>query len=251
MSHSRKKGGVVLIHGLTGTPAVMQYIADALSNAGYLVDAPLLKGHGSKPSALMDVRWEDWYEDVYSAYKRLKAETDRVSAVGISLGALLSLLLAEEMKLDLMASVSIGTPLVLTPLVERLLYPIFKYTPIKYIVRYVGKNWEESVADPEGRKIYMEKSYDKIATASVLELFKLKKIVLKRLDEIFSPILILHGKYDKVAPLKNVAILKDVIRTRMVETVILENSRHVAVLDHDKELLGNKIISFLNRFSTE
>jgi carboxylesterase len=73
----------------------------------------------------------------------------------------------------------------------------------------------------------------------------------RRLDEIFSPILILHGKYDAVAPLKNVAILKDAIRTRMVEAVILENSRHVAVLDHDKELLGNKIISFLNRFSTE
>ena len=44
------KGGenaCLLIHGLTGSPSEMAYLAERLNTAGYTVKAPLLPGHGT------------------------------------------------------------------------------------------------------------------------------------------------------------------------------------------------------------
>ncbi len=58
------KGGVLLVHGLSDSPYHMRRIGEFLSDDGYYVIGLRLPGHGTVPSALIDVRWQDWYQAV-------------------------------------------------------------------------------------------------------------------------------------------------------------------------------------------
>lgn len=59
-----KKGGILLVHGLTDSPYHLRATAEIFSANGYYVICLRLPGHGTVPGALLDVKWEDWYEAV-------------------------------------------------------------------------------------------------------------------------------------------------------------------------------------------
>ncbi|NIM14136.1 MAG: alpha/beta fold hydrolase [Candidatus Aminicenantes bacterium] len=59
-----KKGGILLIHGLTDSPYHLKAIAEIFAENGYYVICLRLPGHGTTPGALLDVKWEDWYDAV-------------------------------------------------------------------------------------------------------------------------------------------------------------------------------------------
>jgi alpha-beta hydrolase superfamily lysophospholipase len=53
-------GAVVFLHGLTDSPYSLRHIARRYHAHGYVAIAPRLPGHGTVPSGLADVEWEDW-----------------------------------------------------------------------------------------------------------------------------------------------------------------------------------------------
>ena len=61
------RGAALLVHGLTDSPYSMRALADTLLAHGYHVVVLRLPGHGTLPSGLVDVEWEDWYETVVLA----------------------------------------------------------------------------------------------------------------------------------------------------------------------------------------
>lgn len=67
------RGAVLLMHGLTDSPYSMRSIAETFQNRGYYVVALRLPGHGTVPSGLREVRWEDWYAAVAVAAKHAAA----------------------------------------------------------------------------------------------------------------------------------------------------------------------------------
>lgn len=54
------QGAVVLLHGLTDSPYSLRYIADHYRQMGYVAVGIRLPAHGTLPSALTDIEWEDW-----------------------------------------------------------------------------------------------------------------------------------------------------------------------------------------------
>ena len=54
------KGGVLLIHGLSDSPFSFKYISDLFYKKGYYVLAMRMPGHGTTPSSLMRISWQDW-----------------------------------------------------------------------------------------------------------------------------------------------------------------------------------------------
>jgi carboxylesterase len=88
--------GVLLIHGVTGSPVEMKYVAKGLHRRGYTVYAPLLAGHGRDMEALRRTRWQDWYDTVAQSAYLLSALTDRVVVAGVCMGGLLGLHLARD-----------------------------------------------------------------------------------------------------------------------------------------------------------
>ncbi len=53
-------GAVVLLHGLTDSPYSLRHIAQRYRDDGYVVVAIRLPGHGTVPSGLAAVEWEQW-----------------------------------------------------------------------------------------------------------------------------------------------------------------------------------------------
>ena len=84
------KVGVLLLHGLCGTPAEMRFVAMGLARAGYTVHAPQLAGHGDDNSG----RWQDWYLSARAALTEIRKECDTVIVGGLCMGAILGLHLA-------------------------------------------------------------------------------------------------------------------------------------------------------------
>ena len=59
---------VLLVHGWTSTPYELRRLGKYLNENGYTVYAPQLKGHGTIPKDLEQVRWTDWLEDLEKSY---------------------------------------------------------------------------------------------------------------------------------------------------------------------------------------
>ena len=86
--------GVLLIHGLAGTPAEMRYVANGMARAGYTVYCPQLAGHCGSAADIKRTTWQDWYRSAEQALLELRRECDTVIVGGLSTGAVLALLLA-------------------------------------------------------------------------------------------------------------------------------------------------------------
>ena len=86
--------GVLLIHGLGGTPVELKFVAQALNRGGHTVYCPLLVGHGESEEVLNSTKWIDWYTSVEEAHETLKQRSDVIIVGGLSAGVLLALHLA-------------------------------------------------------------------------------------------------------------------------------------------------------------
>src|SRR5262249_39365154 len=95
LDHSIRFGGgplgVLLIHGLGGTPIEMRYLAQALSRAGHPVHVPQLAGHCGSAEQLKATTWQDWYRSVELEHRRMHETCDRIVVGGLSMGAILAL----------------------------------------------------------------------------------------------------------------------------------------------------------------
>ncbi len=54
------RGAVVLLHGLTDSPYSLRHVARRYADRGFVAIGIRMPGHGTVPSGLTDVRWEDW-----------------------------------------------------------------------------------------------------------------------------------------------------------------------------------------------
>jgi carboxylesterase len=92
--------GILLLHSFEGTSWEMKELGNYLSNSGYTISIPLLPGHGTTIDDLVQTDFEDWYEEAKSRYQQLKAECNHVYIIGISMGGLLALKLAQDFQPD-------------------------------------------------------------------------------------------------------------------------------------------------------
>ncbi len=82
--------GVLLTHGLTGSPYSMRHLAAFFQENGFRVMVVLLPGHGTQPGDLLDVGWQEWAKTVAYGAHKLAGEVDEVYLAGYSIGGALS-----------------------------------------------------------------------------------------------------------------------------------------------------------------
>lgn len=268
------KRGALIVHGLTATPATMSPTMEAMEDAGYVVSAPLLPGHGTTVEDLEHTTWHQWTHAVSEAYAALAAQCESIYYIGLSLGALLGLQLAanvtpavsftskrgpstgsplsleshcgDDGHTKLRALALMGTPLHLSPFVRRIV-PVVRYTPVRWIYTASPKDWKTSVADPDGLKVYQESSYDRIPTKAVYQIYDLERVVQAQLGKIHTPTLLIHSHQDEVAPPSNVTELCAKINNPEPEVLWVDHSYHVISLDYDRESVNQTIIQFCER----
>ncbi len=240
--------GCLVIHGLTGTPATAATLIDGLLRAGYRVSAPCLAGHGSTVEELGRSTWREWYNTVRISFEALRREVGRVYCAGMSLGALLALKLAIDEGWGVRALALLGTPLKVS-LLNRFLIPTVRYTPLRWVVKNVPRDLELSIADPEGQLLYDQISLDLLPSQAVFQLADLQQEVSRDLSRVANPILMLHGQKDRIAPMRNLDLVRRTVKSDIVEVAVFPRSRHVITLDYDREDVVRTTIDFFKRFA--
>ncbi|GAB6098793.1 carboxylesterase [Halanaerocella petrolearia] len=221
----------LIIHGFTGTPAHMRQLGEFLHQEGdYTVSGILLPGHGTSLEEMSKTDWQDWLEAVDQEYQKLAKDYSQVYVMGLSMGGVLSLLLAQEYDVDKV--VSIAAPIKIYDK-KAYLAPILKYFKD-------FETWEDS----EDKYEY-DIGYSGLPVKSVHDLLKLIRLAKKRLDRITSPTLVIQSKQDKTVKPVSAEIIYKEIASDSKELLWLDESGHVCTIGPEKNLLHKEILDFL------
>ncbi|MGB0620435.1 MAG: alpha/beta hydrolase [Myxococcota bacterium] len=229
------------LHGLTGTPYEVRPVAEALSKRGIRSKGIWMAGHNGTVDDLAATHRDEWVDVAREALEDLRRRHDRVFLVGVSMGGLTSLRLAQTAEVD--GLVVIGVPLVLAPPVPQLL-------PLLPLIRLFAKGRAKGVsdlADPEARARHPH--FPMMPFDAVRELVRLQGEVIPDLGRITAPILVAHGERDKTAAPKDATEIHRAVATADAdkELFLLARSGHVVPVDYDGPALCAAAADFLSR----
>jgi len=233
----RGRAAALCLHGLTGTPYEVRPLAEALAARGIRAVGPALPGHNETPEALAATPHTAWVEAARRHLRGLRAEHEAVFALGLSMGGLVTLLLAAEEEVD--AAVVVGTPLALRAPWPALI-PI-----LKHVVPIARKRGGSDIRDEAAR--LRHPGYAAMPLTSVHELMRLQRRVREALPRVRAPLLVAHGAHDRTAnPADARAILERVASPKR-ELLWLEDSGHVVPVDRDGPALAEAAAEFAMR----
>jgi len=207
---------VLCLHGLGGTGATMWPLVAALGQAGHVVHAPTLPGHGSAPADLVGVEWSAWLDAA------LDWPADAV--VGQSMGGALDLAVAARGACQ--AVVAINPPAPDPDAVDGLEWRLSR-----------GHEWIEDAPVFPG-----ETAYTRLPTSALLAMAS--GIASIDLRAVTCPVLLVSSRHDEVVDPTSAASLADVLGGP-VHRVTLEHGGHVATLDADRVRLCTAVETFL------
>lgn len=230
---------VLLIHGWTSVPYEVRRLGKFLNENGYAVSAPMLKGHGTVPKNLEDVKWTDWLHDLNVEYARMKKIYKKVYIGGTSIGSNLAVMLAKNNS-DISGLILMAMPYKIKW--ERLacnfakLHLKFKKYNRKFYPPTFG------LATTITRII----SYQTYPVASALETFDLVRISRKYLENINQPCLILQSTHDHVVAKKSAEKIHAKIKSNRKKIKYINKAYHTFISDIKNEHVFEDIINFLN-----
>jgi carboxylesterase len=251
--------GVLLIHGLCGSPAEIRYVANGLAREGMTVLCPQLAGHGGSEADLQASTWQDWYRSAEEALFELRATCDRVIIGGLSTGAVLSLMLAARHpeKID---GVTLYSPTLwlsgrkvpwYVPLFRcinsKAIANMFKF-PVPMHVGIKDQRIREFVRNAtkvgQGAPVQI-----KTPGGAVLERHRLARVVMGLLGSIRQPVLIMHAREDDYAGLDNANYLQNKL-AGPVDLVVLDDCYHMVTVDRQRHIVLDRTSSFIGMISS-
>jgi carboxylesterase len=250
--------GVLLLHGLCGTPAELRYVANALARQGYTVHCPMLAGHGGSQSLLEASSWTDWYESAERALDELRESCDTVIVGGLSTGAILALLLAARRPADVQGVKLYSPTLWLDGWRVPWYARAFRLVTQKWLARLISfpAPHQFGIKDQRIREFVQgamaagDKNapppLTRMSGAVVLERRWLVDVARRLLGDVTQPVLIIHPREDDFAGLSNVAYLQRRL-PGAVETVILDDSWHIVTVDRQRQAVAERSAEFVAR----
>jgi carboxylesterase len=256
----KARTGVLLVHGLTGTPNEMRLLAKGLHRAGFTVYAVQLAGHCGTVDDLVATRWQDWYASVLAGAERLARRVDRLVVGGLSMGSVLSLALAEE-RPDLVAGVCAlsttfrhdGWSIPAYTRLGDVLLPLFRALGL-FRRKVFMEMPPYGIKDEALRKhiVAQMQSGDSAAAGlpgnpwwSIVEMHRLSARVLKRLDAIRAPCLVIHAAKDDISAASNANDIVRGVTQAPVELLLLHDSYHMITIDRERRAVIARTVAFV------
>jgi carboxylesterase len=247
--------GVLLFHGLCGTPSEMRFVADGIARAGYTVHCPQLAGHCGTENDIKASTWQDWYTSCEQALFQMRKTCDTVIVGGLSTGAVLGLLLAARHAKDVHGTV--------------LFAPTFWHNGwlihwCARLFRAIGSKRLANLVDfpdlhPYGIKDARIRDFIRNALftgdssdaglpstpgGAILEHRRLVNAVRRELGAIHQPSLIVHPREDDYADLDNAWYLQRNLKG-LVDMVVLDDSYHIVTLDRQRHVVVDRATAFV------
>jgi carboxylesterase len=258
---------IMLIHGLTGTPYEMGFVARYLNRRGFTVHCPRLANHGAPLAVLRVTRWEQCLESMRVAFEKLRSRVGAnvpIFVGGLSAGALLALLLSEIFG-DAIAGVACLSPTLFydgwnLPWTHRLLplaystpfarYFYFKEEPpygIKNegVRRRIHASYGEARLGDDGD--FARSGYPYYPVPLYCEMRKLIRHFIRQLPAFTTPVQIQQAVEDDITSPRNSEFIYQHIGSEMKELVLLHNSYHVITADQERESVAENIAAFCDR----
>lgn len=256
--------GVLLIHGITGTPSEMRHLGRRLNKAGFSVLCNTLPRHCSTLAELKKVTWQEIYAACKDDFLNLTGQCQKVYAGGISMGALLAIHLAAELPAQMAGIIA------LAPTFDydgwavhkgKALMTLAWHIPFVRNSVNIRESWPYGIKDEATRnnfaRFYKRASASKFYKEVLLfgsPFFPLcnlyqhhlfAKVVMREIPSVNAPILLVHAAEDDMTSRKNSDYIYGHIGSKDKTLVILKDSYHMITIDKEKEEVAAKVIDFL------
>jgi len=226
---------VLVLHGFKGMTANMVHLSERLAAEGFTVSAPRLPGHGTSFEDFHTSGWQDWLRRSIDAYQDLRASHPTVYVTGLSMGGVLSLILASLFEVERIAlcapALKVDNRLIsLTPL-------------LRFLVPRIATNHVEESEDPQ--RIYLSEEYWRYHTSvSVYQLYRLQRYARRRLSRVHADTLTIVSKADRSVPAGVVDLIEGGIASEKKRRVVLEESSHVMTESVEKERVADEVAAW-------
>lgn len=231
--------GVLLLHGFTGTPAEMKYLGERIYQSGYSLYIPRYPGHGTSLEEMVLTASRDWYISAREALIELMHYCREVYLVGMSMGGILSILLAREFPIKRIALLSVPSSIkeksiYITPIVGLFKKVLWRMDPTK------------GVSCEEARSYHVCYNMG-IPIRQSWQLLRLIKRAMRNLPDVHSDALLIQSKDDSIIPRRSIDFIYTRIGSKVKERVLLEKSDHTITVDYEKDIVADSIIEFFDR----
>lgn len=228
--------GCVLLHGFTAAPKEMRPLGEYLAARHYTVRGVRYAGHGTAPQDLARTTWRAWAASAEAAVAELRGRCSQVWSIGLSLGGLISLHLAEQRMIDGVCALA---PAIYPPdrrmAIARLLAPFMPYA-------------RKDLADLHDPIALAEHAdYELFPTRAVAELNALMRHTRRRLQQIDVPLLLIFARHDRVVSLDALDTIWSRVASADKQRVILERGGHIITEDYDKAIAFAAIDRFIQQ----
>lgn len=212
--------GLVFSHGYLSVPATLEDMAKYLFEKGINVYLLRLKGHGTDPRALKEVKFEEWESDFERAFTAMRQVCEKVFIGGFSTGGLLALLHAGKYQVD--GVIVVNTALKLNNL--RVEYVVTTLNAFNEMIEYLHargiKEWIENKSE------LSEFNYLKHPLSSVAQLEKLMDKTRKLLSQVDDPIMIIQGDHDPILNPQSANMIYESVSTEKKKLVLIPSIYH-------------------------
>ncbi|MFC3940323.1 alpha/beta hydrolase [Pseudomonas gingeri NCPPB 3146 = LMG 5327] len=253
--------GVLLIHGLTGTPAELRRVAQGLvKRGGCTVYVPTLPGHCGGNADLQATGWQDWYEGVRKTFVGVQQRHAQVFVGGLSMGAVMSMYVASEFPGQVAGLLMYSTTLrydgwsihklaFLTPLLMKIPFGVhicrFEEKPPYGIknerLRAIVERQMKAGQSSDAGLLTME-------GITVRELHRMNAVVMRRMPSIKTPALVIHSVEDDITSPWNANYVERHLGGPVTK-VMLDNCYHMITVDLQYREVIELSADFIERLS--
>lgn len=247
---------VLLFHGLSSTPAELNYLARGLNRAGYTVRIPVIEGYSHGLTSARKHGHRDWVAGAVAAFDEVRSEYSTVSVGGLCIGSLLALSVSSARPEATSAALGLSTTLHYdgwaNPWTRHLLH-VLRYVPVARGMR-IPEREPFGVKDERLRALIarqMRTSGSSDAGASqlrvrdLLEAQRLARLVRRSMRAVKAPTLLIHAKEDESASPRSSFEVAKGVSSQHVKLVLLSNSYHMISIDRERARVLGEMKGFL------
>src|SRR4051812_21028165 len=182
--------------------------------------------------------WQDWYAEVDRELRALSERCTSVFVAGLSMGGTLALRLAAKHG-DAVRGVMVVNP-------ANRMHGLAPYAlPVaRHLVRTT-----KGIASDIAKEGSTELGYDRVPLHAAHSLRSFFRLVDGELPQVTQPLLVLRSPQDHVVPPADPARILSRVSSRDVTEILLEQSYHVATLDHDADRIFDESLAFVTRLA--
>lgn len=239
--HKGNDCGILLVHGFTGSASHMRILADGLAERGYTVRTINLPGHASTEAEMAKADWQQWLQAVKKAALDMMNETDITAVGGLSMGGVLALLAAEQMKID--ACIPISAPVAAK---NRLLPLAGVLSPLIPRISWRTPDERAKALNPE-----YDFGYSGFPTAKGADLYKLMRLARQNLFNINCPILCVQSDADETIWEGSADAILEGVSSEVRQKLWLKGVPHVCTISREAPAIIEAIDGLMKRVMEE